>query len=81
MIEATKHPTEPKYESAKHESAKPGLASAAASGDPVVQQALAELQTAQMNRDVLVVVEKAELDAADAAVAKAKKDLAELGYE
>jgi hypothetical protein len=65
----------------EHRLAKAGLVSAAASGDPAVQKALAELQTAQMNRDALVVVEKAELDAADAAVAKAKKDLVELGYE
>jgi len=80
MTEVTKHPVE--HKPAEHKPAKAGpLASAGASGDPAVQKALAELQTAQMNRDALVVVEKADLDAADEAVAKAKKDLAELGYE
>jgi hypothetical protein len=45
-----------------------------------VQHALAELQTAQMNRSTLD-VEEADVKAADAAVAAAEKRLGELGYE
>jgi len=55
------------------------LASAGASGDPAVQHALAELQTAQMNRRALD-VEAADIDAADDAVKAAQKNLANLGY-
>jgi hypothetical protein len=56
------------------------LAPASESGDPAVHHALAVLQGAQMNRDALD-VEKADIDAADQAVADAKKALADLGYE
>lgn len=56
------------------------LARASESGDPAVHQALAVLQGAQMNRAALD-VEKADIDAADQAVADAKKALADLGYE
>lgn len=64
------------------------LAQAGQSGDPAVQFALAELQTAQMNREALQATDEAavqklndDLAAADALV-KAKQDaLAALGYE
>lgn len=55
-------------------------ARASESGDPAVQHALAELQTAQMNRSALD-VEEADVKAADAAVAAAEKHLGDLGYE
>jgi hypothetical protein len=56
------------------------LGKAGESGDPAVQHALAELQTAQMNRRSLD-VEEADVKAADAAVKVAQDALAELGYE
>jgi hypothetical protein len=55
------------------------LAPAGASGDPAVQHALANLQTAQMNRNALD-VEAADIKAADDAVKVAQDALAELGY-
>ncbi len=70
-------PDEPK--AAKPVKAGP-LGSAAASSDPAVHQAMAVLQGAQMNRDALDVAE-ADIEAADKAVADAKKALADLGYE
>ena len=56
------------------------LGRASESGDPAVQHALAELQTAQLNRAALD-VEEADVKAADEAVAAARKKLNELGYE
>lgn len=50
------------------------------SSDPEVQRLLAELQTAQMNRDALVADVEA-IKAADAAVAAARKPLEDLGYK
>lgn len=50
------------------------------SSDPEVQRLLAELQTAQMNRDALTADEDA-IKAADEAVAAARKPLEDLGYE
>lgn len=66
----------------KSAAAKPQgkLARAAESGDPTVQHALAELQTAQMNRSTLD-VEEADVKAADAQVKAAQDRLADLGYE
>lgn len=57
-----------------------GTAPAGESGDPAVQKALAELQTAQMNRKALDVPE-ANIKAADDAVKAAEKNLADLGYK
>lgn len=50
------------------------------SSDPEVHRLLAELQTAQMNRDALTADEDA-IKAADEAVKAAKKPLEDLGYE
>jgi hypothetical protein len=49
------------------------------SSDPEVHRLLAELQTAQMNRNALTADEDA-IRAADEAVAAAKKPLEDLGY-
>ena len=79
--------TSPKTKAEKTETTGK-LAQAGQSGDPAVQFALAELQTAQMNRESLQATDEAavkklneDLEAADAQV-KAKQDaLAALGYE
>jgi len=77
---------------AKDDDAKPAkagpLASAAASGDPAVQQLLAERQSAQMNREALQSTDEAAIKAlddqikvADDRIAELNKALADLGYE
>lgn len=66
---------------AEEKPAKAGpLAPAGHSGDPAVQYAVAELQTARMNRATLD-VEEADIKAADEAVKAKEKALADLGYE
>jgi len=69
----------PAAHEAKPEPAKAGKARGGESGNPAVQKLMAEVQTAQMNRDALTPNEDA-VKAADAALKQAKKNLSDAGY-
>lgn len=64
------------------------LGRASESGDPAVQQLVAERQTAQMNREALQPTDEAaikalndDIKAADERINELNKQLADLGYE
>jgi len=83
-----KTPADVKADKAEAKSVKHAdLSAAGSSGDPYVQQLLAERQTAQLNRESLQSTDEAaikalhdDVKAADERIAELDKQLADLGY-
>jgi hypothetical protein len=78
-VVADAKPSEAKKPEDKPEPKAP-LGRASESGDPAVHKALADLQTARMNRAVLA-DEDPGVGAADEEVDAAQRNLTDLGYE